>query len=76
MIRQLRITKLCKSRKAACAYLTITNDSSLTRQIPNNFFATPHIGGSAEEARLAMGRIAIDGITDNAVPEPGVPPFV
>jgi D-3-phosphoglycerate dehydrogenase len=41
-----------------------------------NFFATPHIGGSAEEARLAMGRIALDGITNNAVPTPGTPPFV
>ncbi len=41
-----------------------------------NFFGTPHIGGSAKEARLAMGRIAIAGITDNAVPRPGVAPFV
>ncbi len=30
--------------------------------------ATPHIGGSAEEAVLAMGRAAIDGLEDNAVP--------
>jgi D-3-phosphoglycerate dehydrogenase len=41
-----------------------------------NFFATPHIGGSAEEARLAMGRIAIAGIAQNAVPEPGLAPFL
>ena len=27
-----------------------------------NFFATPHIGGSAEEAILAMGRSAIQGL--------------
>jgi len=27
-----------------------------------NFLATPHIGGSAEEAILAMGRAAIDGL--------------
>ncbi len=40
-----------------------------------NFFGTPHIGGSAAEARLAMGRIAIEGIFDNAVPVPGVHPF-
>jgi phosphoglycerate dehydrogenase-like enzyme len=40
-----------------------------------NFFGTPHIGGSAAEARLAMGRIAIQGIFDNFVPVPGVPPF-
>ena len=36
-----------------------------------NFLATPHIGGSAEEAVLAMGRAAIAGLTDNAVPAPG-----
>jgi phosphoglycerate dehydrogenase-like enzyme len=36
-----------------------------------NLLATPHIGGSAEEAVLAMGRAAIAGLSDNAVPEPG-----
>jgi D-3-phosphoglycerate dehydrogenase len=33
-----------------------------------NFLATPHIGGSAEEAILAMGRAAIAGLDDNRVP--------
>jgi phosphoglycerate dehydrogenase-like enzyme len=33
-----------------------------------NVLATPHIGGSAEEAVLAMGRAAIAGLEDNAVP--------
>jgi phosphoglycerate dehydrogenase-like enzyme len=32
-----------------------------------NFLATPHMGGSAEEAILAMGRVAIDGL-EKAVP--------
>lgn len=36
-------------------------------QLPN-FLSTPHIGGSSEEAILAMGRSAIDGLEDNAVP--------
>lgn len=36
-----------------------------------NFLATPHIGGSAEEAVLAMGRAAIEGLDKNAVPEAG-----
>lgn len=40
-----------------------------------NFLCTPHIGGSAAEARLAMGRAAIDAIEDNFIPEPGVFPF-
>lgn len=33
-----------------------------------NFLATPHIGGSAEEAILAMGRAAIDGLDINEIP--------
>jgi phosphoglycerate dehydrogenase-like enzyme len=40
-----------------------------------NFIATPHIGASAEEARWRMGETAIDGLTDNFVPEPGLFPF-
>ena len=39
-----------------------------------NFIATPHIGGAAEEAALAMGRAAINGLEDNKIPEPGVFP--
>ena len=35
----------------------------------SNFFVTPHIGGSAEEAILAMGRAAIDGLDNNEVPK-------
>jgi phosphoglycerate dehydrogenase-like enzyme len=33
-----------------------------------NFLATPHIGGSAAEAVLAMGRAAIDGLDNAQVP--------
>lgn len=33
-----------------------------------NFLATPHIGGSAQEAMLAMGRAAIEGLDINDVP--------
>jgi phosphoglycerate dehydrogenase-like enzyme len=35
-----------------------------------NFLVTPHIGGSAEEAILAMGRAAIRGLEENAIPDP------
>jgi D-3-phosphoglycerate dehydrogenase len=34
-----------------------------------NFLVTPHIGGSAEEAILAMGRVAIDGLDVNEIPQ-------
>jgi D-3-phosphoglycerate dehydrogenase len=34
----------------------------------SNFIATPHIGGSSEEAILAMGRAAIKGLENNYIP--------
>jgi D-3-phosphoglycerate dehydrogenase len=33
-----------------------------------NFLCTPHIGGSSEEAVLAMGRAAIRGLDENTIP--------
>jgi phosphoglycerate dehydrogenase-like enzyme len=36
-----------------------------------NFLVTPHIGGSAEEAILAMGRAAIDGLDAHRIPGTG-----
>jgi phosphoglycerate dehydrogenase-like enzyme len=47
-------------------------DPSLLR-LPN-FLATPHIGGSSEEAILAMGRAAIQGLDENRVPSVDYPP--
>jgi D-3-phosphoglycerate dehydrogenase len=35
----------------------------------SNFIATPHIGGSSEEAVLAMGRAAIEGLDKNKIPD-------
>lgn len=35
-----------------------------------NFLATPHIGASAIEARVAMARSAITGLTENAIVDP------
>lgn len=37
-------------------------------QLPN-FYVTPHIGGSAEEVILAMGRAAIAGLDHNIIPD-------
>ena len=48
------------------------SDSALL-QLPN-FLATPHIGGSAEEAIVAMGRAAIKGLDHFRLPEIGVFP--
>lgn len=36
-----------------------------------NFLATPHLGASTEEAILAMGRAAIEGLDHNALLTPG-----
>jgi phosphoglycerate dehydrogenase-like enzyme len=34
----------------------------------SNFLVTPHIGGSAQEAILAMGQAAIEGLDNHAIP--------
>jgi phosphoglycerate dehydrogenase-like enzyme len=34
-----------------------------------NFLVSPHIGGSAEEASMAMGRAAIRGLDENSIPD-------
>lgn len=38
-----------------------------------NFLATSHIGGSSEEAILAMGRSSINGLEKNSLPKPNAP---
>jgi phosphoglycerate dehydrogenase-like enzyme len=57
---------LREKRLAAAAFdvfaLEPPGDSALLA-LPN-FLGTPHIGGSTEEAILAMGRAAIDGLDD------------
>ncbi len=40
-----------------------------------NLVATPHAGACTVDARLAMGRNAMRGLTENFLPEPGEPPF-
>ena len=40
-----------------------------------NFIATPHLGASAMESRMKMGRQAIEGLTKNFLPQPGEYPF-
>jgi D-3-phosphoglycerate dehydrogenase len=37
------------------------------------FLGMPHIGGSTEEAQLAMGRAAIEGLENNRLPDEGWP---
>lgn len=57
---------------AAAAFDVFAVEPPLDRELLElpNFFATPHIGGSAVEAVLAMGRAAIEGLEHNSVPGP------
>jgi D-3-phosphoglycerate dehydrogenase len=63
-------TMLKEGRLAGAAFdVFVTEppeDAELLR-LPN-FLATPHIGGSAEEAVLAMGRAAIEGLDSTGDP--------
>ncbi|RZO37414.1 MAG: phosphoglycerate dehydrogenase [Rhodospirillaceae bacterium] len=69
--------RLLDGRLAAACIDAFTVEPPTDDELLNapNFLCTPHIGGSAAEARLAMGRAAIDGIEDNFLPEPGIFPF-
>lgn len=62
---------LTEKRLAAAAFDVFADEPPQDIELLNlpNFLATPHIGGSAEEAILAMGRAAIDGLDINALPE-------
>lgn len=63
-------TMLREGRLAGAAFDVFATeppeDAELLR-LPN-FLATPHIGGSAEEAVLAMGRAAIEGLDSTGDP--------
>jgi len=61
---------LMEKQLAAAAFDVFADEPPQDRELLNlpNFLATPHIGGSAEEAILAMGRAAIDGLDINEIP--------
>lgn len=61
---------LVAGRPAAAAFDVFDDEPPQDRDLVNlpNFLATPHIGGSAEESILAMGRAAIDGLDINDIP--------
>ena len=58
---------------AACDVYTLEPDAHPTLLGCPTFLGTPHIGGSTQEAQLAMGRAAIEGLEQNRVPGDGWP---
>ncbi len=67
-------TMLVEKRLAAAAFDVFAVEPPQDVELLNlpNFLVTPHIGGSAEEVILAMGRAAIDGLDINSVPHPDI----
>lgn len=61
---------LVGKRLAGAAFDVFTEEPPQDKELLAlpNFLATPHIGGSAEEAILAMGRAAIEGLDENDIP--------
>ena len=72
LIDEVSLKKMLKENRIAAAALDVfTEEPPQDRELLElpNFLVTPHIGGSAEEAILAMGRAAIDGLDINDVPD-------
>jgi len=75
LIDEVALKNMLKDKRLAAAALDVfleepPQDEELL-QLPN-FLVTPHIGGSADEAILAMGRAAINGLDDNEIPDPKI----
>jgi phosphoglycerate dehydrogenase-like enzyme len=62
---------LIENRLAAAAFDVFSTEPPKDDELLllDNFFATPHLGGSSQEAILAMGMAAIDGLDDCSIPD-------
>ena len=58
---------------AACDVFAIEPDANPKLMAHPAFLGTPHIGGSTQEAQLAMGRAAIEGLETARIPGNGWP---
>lgn len=61
---------LIEKKLAAAAFDVFIDEPPADFELLNlpNFFATPHLGGSAYEAIIAMGMSAIDGLDSHSIP--------
>jgi phosphoglycerate dehydrogenase-like enzyme len=71
LVDEVALKRLLRNQQVAAAAFDVFTqeppDDAELLSLPN-FLATPHIGGSAGEAILAMGRAAIDGLDDHQLP--------
>jgi D-3-phosphoglycerate dehydrogenase len=68
LVDEAVLKQLLQSKRiAAAAFDVFASEPPQDIELLNlpNFLATPHIGGSAQEAILAMGRAAIEGLENN-----------
>lgn len=67
VVDEAALKAMLKNRKIAAAAFDVfarePSDDAELLSLPN-FLGTPHIGGATEEAVLAMGRAAIEGLDD------------
>ncbi|MHB1116082.1 phosphoglycerate dehydrogenase [Sideroxydans sp.] len=71
LVDEIELKKMLAAKELAAAAFDVfavepPQDTELLH-LPN-FIVTPHIGGSAEEAIIEMGRSAIRGLEENAIP--------
>jgi phosphoglycerate dehydrogenase-like enzyme len=68
LVDEIALKKMLINKKlAAAAFDVFTIEPPEDSELINldNFLVTPHIGGSSQEAILAMGMAAIDGLNNN-----------
>jgi phosphoglycerate dehydrogenase-like enzyme len=72
LVDESELKQLLKNEKiAAAAFDVFENEPPIDTELVqlNNFYVTPHIGGSAEESILEMGLAAIEGLDNYKMPD-------
>jgi phosphoglycerate dehydrogenase-like enzyme len=71
LVDESALKKMLKEKQlAAAAFDVFIDEPPSDAELLNlpNFFATPHLGGSAYEAIIAMGKSAINGLDSYSIP--------